>query len=376
MHGQSRLSDAAQISLLTGTPFEDEVFTIYGHSSIRVVDPAHNLDLLFNYGHFNSAQPHFIYHFVKGETDYKLAAYPTSYYLAEAAMNGIGILEQVLNLTDDEKQTMWEALVKNAQPENAIYRYNVFYDNCATRPAEIIERFVDGKIAYNFPEMHVSFRDLINECAHNLPWLIFGTDLVLGAPTDKEINPRETFFLPAFLHDALDAAVIVEPDGTKRPVIVQSFVLAEKNREEEPAGIFTPLLCFILLFILIAGLSFLEWKKKAYFRWLDILLFGVAGIAGCIVFFISFVSVHPCTWPNWNIVWLHPFHLVAIVLFLVKKLNKVALSYHFINFAALTLFVLAWSLLPQHMNTAALFLVLSLWLRSGMAIYRWKFKNK
>ena len=36
---QVSLSDTARISLLTSSPYEEEVFTVYGHAAFRVHDP-------------------------------------------------------------------------------------------------------------------------------------------------------------------------------------------------------------------------------------------------------------------------------------------------------------------------------------------------
>ena len=36
---QVSLSDTARISLLTSSPYEEEVFTVYGHAALRVHDP-------------------------------------------------------------------------------------------------------------------------------------------------------------------------------------------------------------------------------------------------------------------------------------------------------------------------------------------------
>lgn len=83
---------------------------------------------------------------------------------------------------------------------------------------------------------------------------------------------------------------------------------------------------------------------------MDCVLFSVAGAGGVILFFLSFISVHPCTWPNWSLVWLQPLDLIAVILFCVKKLKKAAYYYHFINFAALTLMLLGWYFIPQHLN--------------------------
>ena len=41
---QTELSDEAQISILTAAPSDDEVYTVYGHTAIRVKDTLRKLD--------------------------------------------------------------------------------------------------------------------------------------------------------------------------------------------------------------------------------------------------------------------------------------------------------------------------------------------
>ena len=53
-----------------------------------------------------------------------------------------------------------------------------------------------------------------------------------------------------------------------------------------------------------------------------------------------------------------------------KKFGKAAYYYHFINFAALTLMLLGWYFIPQHLNSAFIPLVASIWVRSGWGVYR------
>ena len=55
------------VSLLTCFPGQ-EVFELYGHTAIRITDGA-TMDRVYNFGLFSFNQPHFIYRFVKGETD-------------------------------------------------------------------------------------------------------------------------------------------------------------------------------------------------------------------------------------------------------------------------------------------------------------------
>ena len=63
------------VSLLTCFPGQ-EVFELYGHTAIRITDGA-MMDRVYNFGLFSFNQPHFIYRFVKGETDYAVGGYPT-----------------------------------------------------------------------------------------------------------------------------------------------------------------------------------------------------------------------------------------------------------------------------------------------------------
>lgn len=421
------LSDKAEISLLTCAPYDEEVFTVYGHAALRIHDPERELDLIFNYGIFDFSKPNFIYRFAKGETDYMLGVANFPDYVTEYQMRGSDITEQVLNLLPGEKARIWAALLENYQPENRVYRYNFFFDNCATRLAALAEKNVYGEIQYNDPPKPKTFRELINYCTRNHPWLTFGCDLALGSPTDRTATPHEMMFLPFYLKEAFAKATVVQPDGLERPLVKQTRVIgaagsgtetmagpvgntpadqtaqasptartseetqaiqaaedtkatptkpAEETEESAAAtdAFLTPMAASLLLFLLVGGLTFIEWRKKIYFRWLDCILFFLAGAGGVILFFLSFISVHPATWPNWSMVWLNPLDLVAVILFCVKKARKAAYCYHFINFAALSMMLAGWYWIPQHLNAAFLPLVATLWLRSGYGIYRKKWK--
>lgn len=382
------LSDKAEISLLTSAPSDEEVFTVYGHAALRIHDPLRELDLIFNYGIFDFSKPNFIYRFAKGETDYKLGAANFPDYVTEYQMRGSDITEQVLNLLPGEKAHIWAALLENYQPENRVYRYNFFFDNCATRLATLAEKNVYGEIRYNDPPEPKTFRDLINYCTRNHPWLTFGCDLALGSPTDRTATPHEMMFLPFYLKEAFGKATVIQPDGIERPLVKQTRVIgatAEQNAnaapthtaeetEETTDTLCTPMAASVLLFLVVFALTAVERRKKIYFRWLDCILFFAAGAGGAILFFLSFISVHPATWPNWSLVWLNPLDLVAAILFCVKKARKAAYYYHFINFAALSLMLAGWYWIPQHLNAAFIPLVATLWLRSGYGIYRKKWK--
>ncbi len=368
--GARPLSEEARISLLTSTPYEEEVFTVYGHAALRVCDPAQKIDFVFNYGVFSFDKPFFIYRFVKGETDYILGVGLYAQYQAEYLMRGSTITEQVLNLSADEKESIWQALQTNALPENREYRYNFFFDNCSTRPAKIVEDNVDGKVDYSeWTPPGRSFRDIINYCTRNKPWLTFGCDLIMGTPTDRVITPHEMMFLPSYLKEAFGKAVIEAEDGTSRPLVSQTNVLPSEPEEPETT-FFTPLLCGCLCLIAVVCVTLWEIRNSKYACWLDMVLFTIGGLAGCLLFFLSFISEHPSMFPNWNLLWLHPFHFLPCLFFCLRFRTKAFYYYHFINFAALLIALAGWIFVPQHLNAAFIPLMSSLLLRSWMAIRR------
>ena len=140
-------ADSLQISLLTCGPGQ-EVYSIYGHTAIRVKNLATGDDIVVNYGVFDMSKSHFVLRFIFGLTDYTIVITDFSHFCAEYAYDKRWVKEQPLNLTPSEKLRIEEALMENYRPENRVYRYNIFYDNCTTRARDMIVENLDGKVAY------------------------------------------------------------------------------------------------------------------------------------------------------------------------------------------------------------------------------------
>jgi len=358
------LSPSATVSLLTCSPVDDDVYTLYGHTAIRVCDTAQHIDAVFNYGIFDFSKPNFIYRFAKGETDYMLRAYNFSAFMQEYVLRGSEIAEQRLNLSPQEREALWQALVLNERPENRVYRYNFFFDNCATRPAAMIEKHLNGKLLFASVDDEPSFRDVINYCTRNHPWVTFGCNLVLGLPTDRKMTFRERFFLPAFVRDAFDMAMI-DSDGCENYLVAKRVILneADMSEEEKDAAykcFWSPMLCGWLFFAVILLITVIEWRQRRRFVFIDCLCFFLAGCAGCVLYFLCFLSVHPCIFPNLSVLWLHPFHFIGVAVCLLKK----PVIYHTINLFAIIFMLILWFFVPQYYDLAFTPLISALLLRS------------
>ena len=165
--------DRVRVSLLTCAP-GSEIYALFGHSAIRYENPDQQEDWVFNYGMFNFKEPNFVMRFVKGETDYQLGVIPFKYFEAEYALRGSSVYQQVLNLTNEEKESLINLLKENYHPSNRVYRYNYFYDNCTTRARDKIEESIQGKVVYPENEKVVSFRSILHEFMGDSHWSEFG----------------------------------------------------------------------------------------------------------------------------------------------------------------------------------------------------------
>ena len=376
MSAQYVMDDTSEISLLVGGASEEEMFTVYGHAAIRVHDPQQKLDYLFNYGLFDFSKPNFVYRFAKGETDYHLGIGRFQDYVVECKMRGCSLTELVLDLSHREKNKILQALIDNAKPENRVYRYNFFFDNCATRPVVVLKDQVDGSILFPPSTDTCAFRDMINHATRNKPWLTLGCDLALGSMTDRLATAEEMIFLPSYMQEALVNAKLKDYDGKVRPLVKETKILVKENLPPVKNTWLTPLFSAWMLFLFVFALTLWGIKLGRTFVGLDYFLFTLAGVSGCLLSYISLLSEHPFVFPNWNLLFLHPFHLLAVVLFAVKGCKPFVTFYHFTNFVALILLLAVWIVGEQHMNAAFVPLVLTLLTRSLYNLYRTLKKNK
>lgn len=128
-----------QISLLTCGPGDEEVYEVFGHTAVRVIDSVAHTDEVYNYGTF-AYGPDFELQFMKGKLLYYLNVEPFNAFMAEYIRANRSVEEQVLVLDWKQKEHIRYFLDWNAEPENKNYKYDFFFDNCATRIRDIFPR--------------------------------------------------------------------------------------------------------------------------------------------------------------------------------------------------------------------------------------------
>ena len=384
---QTDFSDSLRISLLTCSPGPD-AYERFGHTGLRVQDQRNpQLDVTFHYGVFSFNTPHFIYRFVKGETDYQLGAVYTQSFIEEYRQRGLGMTEQWLRLDSAQAQDMLQRLLINYRPENRTYRYSYFFDNCATRPYHLINASAGEQLRYDTAWVKdITLRQMVQEKTHRNNWLDFGISLAVAARSDQRAWFEEQMFLPDYLSLAVGNAKVEKSTASNRwhvPFVTESDTLLTM-RPDIAAKIaapdrISPNTVFGIVLLIALVISAWEWHKKkdaeqkrrpvkvpVVANIFDTTLLLAAGLAGCIVWFLNFFSLHPAVDHNLNCFWLLPTHVIMAVLIWFNRLKKWCSIYFGITFALIIAYVILDWIIGQYCPPAFLLLLATLLLRSYM----------
>lgn len=348
--GKDSVSDGREltVSLITCAPGRD-VYELCGHSALRI--RGEGMDSVWNYGLFDFSAPHFVYRFVKGETDYKLGGYPFAWFLPEYQQAGREVTEQELNLSRAEASRLLALLREESLPENCVYRYNYVKDNCATRIVERLSQASDRRIIFPDTVKYGTFRNEMRAFHRNYPWYQFGIDLALGSGIDYPLRGREEMFVPVDMKERFAEARF--DDG--RPLVKAERSLAPDSGHAVDAPTpwyLTPMSVASLIFLLSLVVCFLEARRRRVWRWLYAIWFGICGIAGCVVFFLVFFSEHEAVSPNALLIWLNPLQLFGAVCVLSRRLRLGALAIAWYNIVAVGCMLIVWPFQAQSANPA------------------------
>lgn len=356
-----QLTSGATISLITIGPTQKELYSAFGHSGFRVYDPALQLDYFYNYGVFNFNQPNFYLNFARGINYYQLGVdeYPLyrDYYIRQDRF----IHEQILNLNSQQKQKIFDFLSWNALPENRLYLYDYFYDNCATRPRDVLIKVLGEDIVFDetSEKKSITIRELTDIYLKQQPWGDLGIDICLGLPMDKKAMRTDYMFLPDSLEFGFDRAKI-KSDSVWISLVAKKILVFESQQTKNSFSFFHPWIVFGFVSILIIAISVNDLRRKKLAVWMDRIIFISTGALGLLLFILWTATSHKAAANNLNILWALPTNLIFP--FLPKFRKK-----YFLMITSLTVgLVLFWFLLPQQLHIFLLPLVMAFGVRYWM----------
>ena len=309
------ISDSAKFYLVTCEPAK-EIYERFGHSGIRVYDPVTKIDEVFHWGLFSFDTPNFVGRFISGNTDYQMGVYSTKFFLPQYVERGSSVYAQELNLTSEQKHALWAKLWDNYRPENRKYRYNFIYDNCATRPYQMILDAYAGNVVSSVDLGEITYRDIINKYVAPNTLYNLGINLIVGSEADRVISVEECVSFPLYTQFVLDHTKII---GTNENVVVETEILNQAEFKVQYINT-TAYNAFDIIAVILTLICIIFYmRKKRYMPVLTQVILIISGLVGVIIAYLWFCSHHPLVDNNYNILWCNPLNLIFGILLFTKR---------------------------------------------------------
>jgi Domain of unknown function (DUF4105) len=234
-------------------------------------------------------------------------------------------------------------LAENYRPENRAYRYDFFYDNCATRLKDLLLNALPGEVKFNTTPVAVTptFRSMLLPYMAGSPWLSLGIHLGLGSGADKPANSLQQTYLPDSLAHAYGRADVLTPTGYM-PLAPSNRTLIP-GQPPAPAPVDLPLWLVVAFGLVTSALNLLELTGRLRNHRIQLVLdcvwFTLAGTLGLIILLLWFGTEHRVTPANLNILWAFAPHGVVIWLTRYRK-HRPWLRYYWFGAMMLALLVL------------------------------------
>ncbi len=346
------LAERPEISLITCSS-GNELYSIFGHSALRAWYPQSGRDLVFNFGLFDFNTPNFYSKFVKGQLKYLLGIQTMPDFLEQYRWENRGVKEQKLYLTDEQNDKIMARLEYLYKPENRYYLYSFLYKNCTSELRDIIYSVTDSNRELLSKSAQVADRELINEYING--WTKFGINLILGSTLDREIDLRQSMFLPENLY-----SVLAQSQNGKDPFVSKEIVLIADNQISVKSGGFlnfitTPVAVLLLLLIIIIFL----FLKRGCSGWADNLYVSLISALGALLTVIILITEHRELYSNYNLLWCNPLYILVVIASLGgwKKTERLLSA---ISLVSLSILQIVWAQKIQYAEPGFVVIVVTL----------------
>ncbi|MEZ5491213.1 MAG: DUF4105 domain-containing protein [Gammaproteobacteria bacterium] len=312
----------------------NNVWDNFGHTALRVIDENNNTDTVYNWGLFDASGGvvQFSFNFFRGIMNYQLGTSSPGAEFGAYRQQQRSVWQDAINLNNRQKETLYKRLLWNVRPENIVYPYHYFFDNCTTRVRDYLDEALEGKIsAATGSTTDNTFRDLVTYHYRSAPLIEFSVDLLMNANIDRPVTQWEEMFLPLSLRARLmtlpsDVAVA----GRQQPLLSDSVVIAEFPTPQAGANpyyvagtlLLAPAL-FLFLLLRKVSMSYFATHSRITlnapglsFRLLGLVGLVVSlfsGIYGCLMLGGWFFSDHMDLYKNVNLLLCWPADLLGVV---------------------------------------------------------------
>ena len=320
--------DVRQVTLTTDQPSTLKVALVtfgpgplywerFGHNAIIIDHPAAGTRMAYNYGVFDFQEERFLLNFALGHMHYSLGADPLDVDLATYVTEGRSVTVQMLNLTPAQARQLAAFLAWNAQPQNAVYRYDYLVNNCSTKVRDALNRALGGALERQLARRsapHTYRFDAVRLISPDF-WFALGMDMGFGPKGDIPLSLWQESFVPIVLSDALDAVTVRDANGQTLPLVSDEQVVERGRLPPAPAAPRDLRLPFLAIGMGLAALLLWLAQGKGRFYRASFALLAVAwwlicGFTGLVLAGMWGLTDHWAAWDNENLLLLNPVCLV------------------------------------------------------------------
>jgi hypothetical protein len=316
--------DQVDVYLLTAGR-GDQIYALFGHTILRIVDRKSHTDMSFNWGAFDFRDPDFAVKFYLGDLNYFVDIQDFRSLIEDyGRYDHRRLVQEKFNLTAAQKDKLLRKVIWSMQPENLHYQYKQTRDNCSTKPRDALDEALGGAIRdiYAHRLGREPFRPYIRDGARQFWWADIGMDMLINAKYDEPISQWDEMFLPAKLREHLLSMPAYDDAG--KPVPGVNLLSGTDVIVDLPEP-FAQRDAYFALGLIMVVPSVLLWFGKAPFPamssnlWvrlvgLAVALFGLwSGLFGLSMTTNWLISRYAETWANANLWLMWPVDLVFCV---------------------------------------------------------------
>lgn len=313
-------SNFVTASILTISP-TNEIYSVFGHTAIRMECPSHQLDYVFTFESDPSVGGFLT--FFAGKAEAKFIAMPAADFLASMRLGGRGVKQNVLNLTLHEEQELWRNL-DNDMVAGAHRKFNLLVNNCVSMAVmKLRQSCIDEHLEWddNTALTFLNNGDYVRQCVQHSPWAVFWFITFMGTVCEDSYEYESRLCPANLIEEMRKASFINEEKGTNRAVLTgqESTLLPETTSLHQ--SIITPTVIFGLLLLVVCFLTFAEWRWnwKRPVRYIDVALFVLQSLSGLILLYVTWVSELLGAHWNWYLI---PFNPIPLILWLCLRKRK------------------------------------------------------
>lgn len=327
------LSDSAKVSVLTCGK-GNELYSLYGHTALRIHDPATGLDKVFNYGTFDFATENFALKFVKGDLQYFVSTSTFADFLYNYEYEKRSVFEQTLDLPQVKKQQLYNKLNAVLQSGERFYTYKFIDRNCTTKVADLINELCGAGTIAKIGNTGITYREIIYPEFDGHFFEQWGTQLLFGTKVDQE---SKQLFLPIELWQSISSAKV-----NSKPLLLENKSWLVFEEQPAPFSWWNNAFVYIGL-LLIVVFSGRDKITLVYFS-----IIGLLGIFFCVA---GLYSYHEELQWNYNALLVSP--LLLLLVFFYGRRNANAVFYISMTSAICVLIYLGYMIDKIHLLIAA-----------------------